>query len=74
MNKIRKYTNKFKIKLRKKLNPILGPFRRYIGGIKQPFTIISNNCWGGLVYQHYNLSYDSPTVGCYFFALTYHMK
>lgn len=29
------------------------------------FTIISNNCWGGIVYQSYNLPYNSPTVGMY---------
>lgn len=68
---INKYTNKFKVKFRKHLNPYLAPWRRSIGGIKCPFTIISNNCWGGLVYQHYNLSYDSPTIGCYFFADDY---
>lgn len=26
------------------------------------FTIISNNCWGGLVYQYFGLPYTSPTV------------
>lgn len=35
------------------------------------FTIISNNCWGGRVYQYYNLPYLSPTVGMYFFADEY---
>lgn len=29
------------------------------------FTIISNNCWGGLVYQYYGLPYYSPTVGLF---------
>lgn len=28
------------------------------------FTIISNNCWGGLVYQKVGLGYQSPTIGC----------
>lgn len=28
------------------------------------FTIISNNCWGGFVYQKFGLPYQSPTVGC----------
>lgn len=27
------------------------------------FTIISNNCWGGLISQHYGLPYRSPTCG-----------
>jgi len=29
------------------------------------FTIISNNCWGGHVYQDLNLEYRSPFVGLY---------
>lgn len=27
------------------------------------FSIISNNCWGGLISQHYGLPYMSPTCG-----------
>lgn len=30
------------------------------------FTIISNNCWGGMIYQKYGLQYLSPTVGLFF--------
>ena len=30
------------------------------------FTIISNNCWGGMVYVSYNLRKNSPTVGLFF--------
>lgn len=33
---------------------------------KKDFTIISNNCWGGVVYESYNLEKSSPTVGMYF--------
>lgn len=29
------------------------------------FTIISNNCWGGFIYQKYGLKYRSPTIGLY---------
>lgn len=29
------------------------------------FTIISNNCWGGMIYQKYGLEYLTPTVGLY---------
>lgn len=29
------------------------------------FSIISNNCWGGTVYQKYGLPYKSPTIGLY---------
>lgn len=35
------------------------------------FTIISNNCWGGVVYEHFGLPKLSPTVGLYFFADDY---
>lgn len=35
------------------------------------FTIISNNCWGGMVYESYNLPKESPTVGLFFFADDY---
>lgn len=37
----------------------------------QEWTIISNNCWGGFVYQSYGLPYLSPTVGCFFMAEDY---
>lgn len=29
------------------------------------FTIISNNCWGGMMYESYNLPKQSPTVGLF---------
>lgn len=35
------------------------------------FTVISNNCWGGLVYESYGLPKQSPTVGMYFMAEEY---
>lgn len=35
------------------------------------FTIISNNCWGGMIYESYNLCKESPTVGLFFFADDY---
>lgn len=35
------------------------------------FTIISNNCWAGLVYQSYGIPYKTPTVGLYFMAEDY---
>ena len=30
------------------------------------FTILSNNCWGGSVYQKYGLPYLTPTAGLFF--------
>ena len=35
------------------------------------FTIISNNCWGGMIYESYNLPKESPTVGMFFMASDY---
>ena len=35
------------------------------------FTIISNNCWGGFIYQSYRIPYNTPTVGLYFMADDY---
>lgn len=35
------------------------------------FTIISNNCWGGGVYEDLGLPYRTPTVGLFFFAPCY---
>lgn len=35
------------------------------------FTIISNNCWGGICYEYFGLQKQSPTVGCYFFSDDY---
>ena len=29
------------------------------------FTIISNNCWGGTVYESYGIKKMSPTVGMF---------
>lgn len=38
---------------------------------KTDFTIISNNCWGGMIYESYNLPKKSPTVGMFFMAPDY---
>lgn len=35
------------------------------------FTIISNNCWGGMIYEGYNLPKMSPTIGMFFMAEDY---
>lgn len=35
------------------------------------FTIISNNCWGGLVYESYQLPKQTPTAGMFFMAEEY---
>lgn len=38
---------------------------------RKDFTIISNNCWGGMVYESYALPKESPTVGLFFMAEDY---
>lgn len=35
------------------------------------FTIISNNCWGGGVYEALGREYNTPTVGLFFYASCY---
>lgn len=35
------------------------------------FTIISNNCWGGFIYQIFKLPYSTPTIGLFLFAEDY---
>ena len=35
------------------------------------FTIISNNCWGGMIYESYDIQKLSPTVGLFFMASDY---
>lgn len=35
------------------------------------FSIISNNCFAGIVYQHFGLQYNTPTIGLYFYPEEY---
>lgn len=35
------------------------------------FTIISNNCWGGGVYEDLGIRYFTPTIGLFFYAPCY---
>ena len=35
------------------------------------FTIISNNCWAGFIYQKYGLQYKTPTIGLFFIGNDY---
>ena len=57
-------------KIIRKLYPVLAPYRRKKIN-NTDFTIISNNCWGGICYEYFGLPKDSPTVGTYFFAEDY---
>ena len=43
--------------------------RHFIRRLKikhKDFCIISNNCWGGTIYQYFGIEYNTPTVGLYF--------
>ena len=41
-------------------------FYRRIGLRNRDFTIISNNCTAGYVYQYFGLPYNTPTAGLFF--------
>ena len=73
-NIFKRIYNRIKVDTRKFLNPYLAPSRQRKldkQGISKDFTIISNNCWAGLVYQHFGLPYNTPTAGLFFFAQDY---
>ena len=54
-------------KVKRFIIKVLAPFRR-IGLKNTDYTIISNNCWGGVISRNFGLAYKSPTCGTYFFA------
>ena len=45
----------------RRIRKILAPIRR--NGLKKQFTIFSNNCWGGRLYDKFSLPYLTPTIG-----------
>lgn len=59
-----------KIKLRRNYMIITQKLRRN-KIINDNFTIISNNCWAGFIYQSYNLPYNTPTIGMFIVAEDY---
>ena len=52
-------------------------YYKYTGIFKQKklknknFSIISNNCFGGIIYRNNHLLYNSPTCGLFFMAPEY---
>lgn len=46
-------------------------YKNKIGLKNRNFTIISNNCWGGFVYQKYGIRYQTPFIGLFLFAPDY---
>lgn len=59
-----------KHKIAEKIKRYYAPIRRK-RLTNTDFTIISNNCWGGVTYEGYGIQKQSPTVGCYLFAKDY---
>ena len=59
-------------RVRRKINRLrlLQPLRRLLLNNKD-FSIISNNCWGGICYEYFGMRKDSPTIGLWFFAEDY---
>lgn len=60
-----------KEQIKNKYKELIKYIRREILLKNKDFTIISNNCFGGAVYEYFNLPKNSPTVGAYFFAKDY---
>ncbi len=59
-----------KASTKRKIRRIISPLRR-IGLKNKTFTIISNNCWGGFIYDLFGLKYQTPTIGLYFSSSDY---
>ena len=58
-NAIIKAKNKYNCYLeRKKIN-------------RTDFCIISNNCWGGFIYQKFGIKYNTPTIGLFIYEKDY---
>ena len=56
--------------VKKRLRSILTAIRR-IGLINDNFTIISNNCFAGFVYQKFDIQYNTPFVGLFILGPDY---
>ena len=56
--------------IKKFIIKVLASFRR-IGLKNKDFSIISNNCWGGIMSRDFGLPYNSPTCGAFFFSKEY---
>lgn len=54
-----------------KINNIMFSKIRYFFIKNKEISIISNNCWGGFMYQRYNLKYNSPFIGLFIYAPDY---
>ena len=64
MSKLSKLHEKIRLKIRKFYIKKTAKSRQKKIHCKN-FTIISNNCWAGTIYQSYNLPYQTPTIGLF---------
>lgn len=46
-------------------------FKRYINLIENPVTIILDDCWGGIIYNHLHLQFSSPFINILWNPYTY---
>jgi len=63
-----------KQRIKKKMKPVLLSIKNYSARRRlknRNFTIISDNCWGGQVYQDLGLEYNTPFVGLFVFSPDY---
>ena len=51
-----------KAQIKRRIKKVIAIFFR-IGLKNRNFSILSNNCWGGVIYDKYALPYSSPTIG-----------
>lgn len=64
------YYKYMRAQIKRLLRKIISPIKRF--GLKnKKFSIISNNCWGGIVYDIFGLQYLSPTIGLFMFSDDY---
>lgn len=71
---LKRKLNKFRKQSKEKIEKFFYEIKRFFvkKSIKNKnFSIISNNCWAGRVYQYLDMPYLSPTAGLYFFAPDY---
>ncbi|HEU9411690.1 TPA: DUF1919 domain-containing protein, partial [Streptococcus pneumoniae] len=67
--------------IKRKLKPIKRTYKRIVYSITKSnmrkrlkntdFSIISDNCWGGRVYEELGLPYRTPFIGLYIFSEDY---
>lgn len=66
MKNIKKVLKEIRLKINK-----FGNKRRNKQLNSKDFSIISNNCYAGIIYQYLGLKYNTPTIGLFFFSDEY---